>query len=562
MLKKSIITLVCILSLGAVIGGVILIKKSSDAKKTVDVIPVSSILNSWYGEELSLSGIVMTDISQKIFLTKGQSVEEIFVQEGDHVKIGDPVMTYDSTLTNIKLEMEKLNQEMMDVQLEAANITLEKLLKETPIPDYYASKTENSGFIQVAATPVIETETEQPIETDPMESSTESEIEKEEPYTELNYDSLPYKGEGTNESPYVFLCTEGTIIKGSFFNKMRGYDAKGEVQEKEKGFIFVLEVKASEDGYGEQTGLAIKGEVLDAYQEDWQIIWSELRELIKNKITGEDVIDDVVTDFPGIEIAEEEGGDSGYSIPEGYTKDELNKLIFNQRKEIKNLELSKEESILKSTKIEKELEKLAVTSSINGVVAKAGDPEKGADADGSAFLILNSEEGIYVKGTLSELALENISVGDTLQGMSLESNASFTAEIKEISEYPEESEYYQGGNYNASYYSFIAYIEETNGVRNNEYVSLSMMVGGDTDFDTLYITKAFVREEGGKSYVYIADADGYLVKRYITTGKILGGYAIEVKSGLTLDDNIAFPYGKNLKEGTKTVITDISSLYQ
>ena len=45
--------------------------------------------------------------------------------------------------------------------------------------------------------------------------------------------------------------------------------------------------------------------------------------------------------------------------------------------------------------------------------------------------------------------------------------------------------------------------------------------------------------------------DGKLVKQYIETGKLNGG-SYEVKTGITAEDWIAFPYGKTAVEGTKT----------
>ena len=47
----------------------------------------------------------------------------------------------------------------------------------------------------------------------------------------------------------------------------------------------------------------------------------------------------------------------------------------------------------------------------------------------------------------------------------------------------------------------------------------------------------------------------------MTTGKALWGSYTEFRRGLTVVDLIAFPYGKNLKEGAPTVESDPSSLY-
>ena len=48
--------------------------------------------------------------------------------------------------------------------------------------------------------------------------------------------------------------------------------------------------------------------------------------------------------------------------------------------------------------------------------------------------------------------------------------------------------------------------------------------------------------------MYIVGENGKLKKQYIRTGGNSYGY-IEIKEGLSNDDKIAFPYGKNVKEG-------------
>ena len=72
-----------------------------------------------------------------------------------------------------------------------------------------------------------------------------------------------------------------------------------------------------------------------------------------------------------------------------------------------------------------------------------------------AFLSVTSNEGLYVKGTISELKLGKVKVGSTMTGMSYESGTNFTASITEISEYPDSSDYFGGdGNTNSSQYPF------------------------------------------------------------------------------------------------------------
>ena len=51
--------------------------------------------------------------------------------------------------------------------------------------------------------------------------------------------------------------------------------------------------------------------------------------------------------------------------------------------------------------------------------------------------------------------------------------------------------------------------------------------------------------------------DGKLKKQQVVTGRRISGYAIEIVSGLTQDDRIAFPYGKDVVEGAATKEVDM-----
>ena len=51
----------------------------------------------------------------------------------------------------------------------------------------------------------------------------------------------------------------------------------------------------------------------------------------------------------------------------------------------------------------------------------------------------------------------------------------------------------------------------------------------------------------------IADENDRLKKQYVVTGKTIYGSAVEIKSGLSESDRIAFPYGKNAVEGANVI---------
>ncbi|MDR9824731.1 hypothetical protein RCJ22_03815, partial [Vibrio sp. FNV 38] len=67
--------------------------------------------------------------------------------------------------------------------------------------------------------------------------------------------------------------------------------------------------------------------------------------------------------------------------------------------------------------------------------------------------------------------------------------------------------------------------------------------------------------EDGERYVFVAGEEGKLEKRRITTGVTLWGSSVQILDGLSLDDTIAFPYGKDAVEGATTQLSTLDALY-
>ena len=242
-----------------------------------------------------------------------------------------------------------------------------------------------------------------------------------------------------------------------------------------------------------------------------------------------------------------------------YTAEELKEAIADQEREIEECQLQIRESELKLKQYQRQLDNKIITSNMNGVVKSAGTVDEAVVED--AFIVITGASGMYVQGTLNELKLDSVKVGDTVQGMSYESGTSFTAEITEISPYPVESDSYYYGygseNTNASYYPYLAYIEDAEDLMEGE---AELQIVENTVTTGIYLEKYFILEEkSGKEYVYIQGEDGLLKKQYVETGIIIYGMAKEIKSGVSSSDKIAFPYGKNVVEGAPT--REVDSLY-
>ena len=85
---------------------------------------------------------------------------------------------------------------------------------------------------------------------------------------------------------------------------------------------------------------------------------------------------------------------------------------------------------------------------------------------------------------------------------------------------------------------------------------------GSTGENGIYLENPFLRSEGGQHYVYLKGSDGKLEKRYVRVGKSLWGSYTQILSGVTAEDHLAFPYGKNVREGAPVKEeSDLSILY-
>lgn len=246
------------------------------------------------------------------------------------------------------------------------------------------------------------------------------------------------------------------------------------------------------------------------------------------------------------------------SVSDGaMTKEEIQKSIKEKEKEIRGYQLDLKDADLELNRIQKELKNQTINSTLNGVVKTVGDPEKGS-ADGKPLIQVTSSEGLYIKGTVDERQLDDLTVGQQLNGFAYETGVSFTAEVKDISPYPIDG---QSGN-NSSQYPFTAYIQNAEGLKNYSWAELTVSEDGESFNSGLTLEKAFVRTEDGEYYVMIDDGNGRLKKQTIQIARVVYGSSYEISGGLTAADKIAFPYGKNVKEGAKTEDGTLQDLYQ
>ena len=204
-----------------------------------------------------------------------------------------------------------------------------------------------------------------------------------------------------------------------------------------------------------------------------------------------------------------------------------------------------------------------------------GDGNVYAEIDGKVVSLLTEEEarqqkqpivkvsgggGFYIEGSVSELQRESLKLGQEVTINDWQNGGMYTGEVVSIGDFPSDNDNWNGmGNPTASYYPFKAFVSEDADLQAGSYVSMSYSTASAEQ--GIYLEKAFVRTEKGNSYIFVRGADGKLEKRPVKVGKVLWGSYYEILSPLGEEDCLAFPYGKNVKQGAPTVESDLNALY-
>ena len=376
----------------------------------------------------------------------------------------------------------------------------------------------------------------------------ESPLAKLDPISEFTFatgaEGMYYKGSGTPEDPYVFFCTDGAVIRNTFVNWVLGFDELG-TERISDGYAVVLEIRESDSITGAFIrSVGLDGTIRVEYGYDPSTYWVFTSDsgIVKYQ---EEIPDDNGGDIPGM--------DPGWSdIGESYTAEELAIAIAEKQREIRQLKVEEKKANLELKKYNKQLEESVVVSSVNGYVKSLGGSE-----NSDAYMVVASQNGLYVKSTVSEMDLDHVKKGQVVNCSSWETGMQFTATITQVDTFPastSNSDSYWGGsgNSNSSNYPVLAVVDDPDVVSEYEAVSVSFPKESQMSSGSIYLEKAYIRSENGQSYVYIADENGLLKKQYVRTGGNSYGY-VEIKEGLSREDQIAFPYGKDVKAGAKTV---------
>lgn len=541
-MKKLKGLLLALLSILLIVGGLFVFQKQREKNKTVEVVNVGSMGLDWMENDLRSSGIIYERQSQTVYVNSNQLVREVYVNEGDAVKAGDPLLAYDIESQQLAVDMKALEVERERVHLTELQKDLNTIKQLKPY----------------VPTPVPE-ETENPDVIVPREDE-DKPLEAIDTLTDLS--GALYETDGTTESPLIFFVKEEGKIKGSFFNALK--------KEKKTALI---EIRKDDKFDGELVvSHTFNGKYLIRDYNDEEIFYARTMEVANG---GGGPIIFGLGDF--INPSKKDSDDSSGNVPDGstddgsnvwpddsdypgeYTAEEIAQMIADKQEEIRRSDLNYRKLQLELKVMQEELGDGIVYARKDGVVKIAHAPGD-IPQDGSPFIKIASGEGVMIQGTISEMLLDRVKVGQTLTASSWETGEEYIATVSSIDDFPATNSYYYGeGNPNASYYNFYAIIENGDDVPENTYLEISFDTS-DSSADMMFINRVYVRSDATGKYV-MKDDGGVLKKQYIKTGKTYWGEYFQVLSGITRDDYVAFPYGDGAIEGVKTTISEEGGMF-
>lgn len=570
--KGIIITSICAFTL---VG----IKFYLNSTNKIDVNSVSTLNTGYWDNPSTSTGFVSNSDTQSVLYDASKTITQVFVQEGQQVNAGDPLLSYDLTTLQSAVDTSQLDVEKAQNAITLAEHELKKLLNTTPIPD-------------VVEEPEIQDPTPAPLPGVPAKdgngfypyvlslsqaeknftaykiyyASTTSEAPEKGPHEEASLWKEERETKESNNTCWYWIeytYTDGSTNAYDPKDVVEYYSDKQQIPNKE---IFLAGTKQNPYVFklSENQGF-VYGKLFldnanlnqylrfDVYTNDGEIDSSWLVRCDKfttkqsmNEGDMYSVISHTNEEQKYVEVEQKPSQD----ISSGYTEIELAKAIRDKKQELKTLDLDLRKAKLSLSENKALLNDGIVRAKRSGIVRNIKDLSNPIQ-DGSAFLEVATGQGTYIKGSISELMLNQIKVGDTISAYCWTSGETFDAKIQSIDTVPSSNSNYNGsGNPNVSYYGFEAYAKDASKIQAGEYLELTFNLSSDTT-SSIWLSKAYVKQEGNKYYV-LKDVHGKLKKQYVTVGKIVWGDTMEIKDGLSDTDYIAFAYSKNAKEGVKT----------
>lgn len=626
--KRILIAVLVVALIGGAAWGGIYAFKHFRSGSTVYVYPMDELIvtDDWIGNQEESYGNVYTSNMQTVYVSSSQTVTEILVEEGQEVKKGDVLFSYDTTLSDLNLERQRIQIQKLEKELEEQkkelqviqtyrpgqkvkysdlpeDSTLLSSLEEEPV--YTASAAGFSLFSAVMSQIIESTEEESVTETTEASSEeipesasqtpseTENEPESQDTVQETSGEEagtsaheteesensaegsastqesveqdypILLGGQGTEADPYVYRWAQEYYMDAAFVQHVLNGQEEA----------YVLFGIYMDQGTDEETEVSDSESESQGASFTWLMYFQKDGSYEYLKVSIGQSIYDVLNLEEDDNVDDDMGDEYDASFDDDFIGwEEDYDMVTLTAEEIASMTTKKQQEItstelsLRSANLE--YKKMEEEINNNKVVSSIDgtvislNDLETAQGNSEAFIKVSAGGGYYVQGCVGEFTLDQVQVGQMVEIMSHETGVVCEGEVTETSEYPVSDNYYY-----SSGNSNVSYYPYTVFIDESADLmngeGVSMTLQKAYEEDTgFYLDNMFIRSENGESYVYVQAEDGTLHKQVIRTGKSLWGSYTQVLDGLSADMHIAFPYGNSVTEGAATKIKDISYLYQ
>ena len=560
-LKKGIIAAACVVGVcGAVWGGLTIARNAQ--RSDVKVYSVNDFcMTDYWGDTSSTSGMVTTDKIQKVFLSSSQTVNKVWVAEGDSVRKGDKLISYDSTLTQASVEQAKIDYDRQDESLTTAKNELE-YLKKAKNKETLKQELDKLNAELDALKKKYDEDPDHPYNGDaPVTEGAIKDYKKT-----MTVKGADGSDQTVNVQYYSWLSTS-RLNDSKVTEILTNLATLRADKDHPSVDTYVVLVQRYEDKVGGYVDNTVGLVITETYTAGDDTAVPAVPE-------SRSVSFSVRSDLPEFEDTERKYDDAAIKrlqqkinlanmyLENSMEQKDLAKAIVDKAQEVKEKEVNLRLAKLSLDKKTKELGDGNVYAEFDGTVKAVRNADE-AYNNSEAVIELSGGGGYYVTGTLSEMELGSVKVGDTVSISSWMTGAACEGTIVSIDDYPTTSGNSWGdGNRNVSYYPFKVFVEEDASLQANDYVDIQYQKAGTQEQgSSLYLQSWFIRTDNGKSYVMARNEDGRLEQRWVQTGRDLWGSYTQIRGGLTTDDYLAFPYGRDVVEGARTVEAAADELY-
>ena len=503
-------------------------------------------MTEYWGDSRESYGPVTSDNIQTVFLSDTQEVTEILVKQGDTVKKGDLLMRFDTTLSEIALERKRLEVEKQKLKLEDAKKKLARInsLKPSqPRQEIVEVDDGDEGY-------VLDT---------PYQISTNQKYDGSSPGKAL----ICWLREDTVISNTLFQSIQKASSQYRTANAQQSASEEGPSPDEDDAGAAILpeaedtDTPVADEIYAHSFYVVFKVTSGNSFLGS-RTVWQGMK--VSEYSEGQYSFQLCQAEIPDHMMLEPDEPESGYvDSGSGYTAAEIAQMRREQLKAIKDIEFEIQLQQAEYKIMQAEMNDGNVYAKIDGQVVSLL-PEEEARLNSQPLMKVSGGGGFYVQGSVSELERDSLTIGQEVTVNDWNTGMTYTGTVKSVGEFPLSDGYsYGNGNPNASQYPFYVFVDGSANLQEGSYVSVNY--SSSAGEHGIYLEVPFLRQENGESYVYLRGANGRLEKRTVTTGKTVWGSHVEILSGITEDDYLAFPYGKGVKPGAQTEEGDMQDLY-